>query len=231
MTNRLQPKRGTADNYYAVPLLSNSGLSAFRAKLLGEPTFSVAEATLRKGQLVHLATYQPREFERSPEFVSLLPGQVGTAQNRAVINECLKLSGIARSTPLLKMLLRNPAAIVEEDIYCLLNKVPFKIKPDLRIPNHINDLKTTACRTRDEFIACFEQYGYWRQAWLYMEGTGCKNFTFLGVSKTVVGNTFLVSSKDFKKEIREAGKEALELIRLYLERHPDYVSKSLKLFK
>lgn len=234
MTNNLLTLRKPAD-YYSLPLLSNSGIAAFEAKLHELPAFSVSQQTLRKGQLVHLATYQPEDFQKCPEVLGYANSEAQIQANWKLLGEVRNLSDIAKATPIIKTYLGHKKAQFEQDIFCLIQlpdgrKVPVKIKPDAMIPGHINDLKTTACSTREQFLEKFIEYKYFRQAWLYMTGTGCKNFTFLGVSKTKLGTTFLVDMKDHKKEVKEAGEVVLDLIRCYLERHPDYIRKSMLLF-
>jgi hypothetical protein len=218
-------------DYYTVDLLSNSGLSKFEAKIYDLPGFNVNPATLRKGSLTHLATYQQEEFFKESEAIDFLLHK--SPSNDTLVREVLRLSEVARNTPMVQYFLKNAATIYEQDFYCLINGIPFKVKPDAMLQiraGFINDLKTTACRTREEFLSKFEEYKYWRQAWLYLKGTGCANFSFLGVSKTRPGTTFLVDVKNHKKEMKEAGEEALELLDMYVKLHPNYISNSLKLF-
>lgn len=224
-------------DYYAVDLLSNSGLTQFNAKIYDLPGMTASPATLRKGQLLHHACYEEDVFQATPEAKMFVDGRGVTADelkaNDDMIRHVLALSKVAKNTPMLQYFLKHKAAQFEKDFYCLINGVPFKVKPDAMIQEksgYINDLKSTACKTREDFIDACTNYNYWRQAWLYLTGTGCKHFSFLGVSKSAVGKTFLVDVKNHKKEMKEAGEEALELIAMYCKLHPNYISKSLKLF-
>lgn len=217
-------------DYYSLPLISNSGLSQFYAKLFELPAFSVSAATLRKGQLVHQATYEEGEFHCCPEFTAYCKKEAD-GKTESLIWEVERLAAIARSSPIIAFYLKHKLAQFEVDWFALIDGVPVKVKPDAMIPNHLNDLKTTACQSRDEFISYFDEYGYFRQAAMYLEATGCKNFTFLGVSKTRLGNTFLVDVKDFKKQMKDAREEVHERIRLYVKHNPKYIQESLKLFK
>jgi hypothetical protein len=200
-------------NYYEVPVLNNSGLSAFRNKLLGLPSFNVSEATLRKGQLVHLAVYQPH----------LLPAEETTG-------EILKLAAYAMKCRVLQSFITDKATVFEEDIYALWqDRIPVKVKPDARKGNSGHDLKTTATKSRLDFLDKFEEYGYWRQAYFYRTVTGCKNYFFTGISK-VNFTSFLVDVSQFKPQMKQAKAEVHELIKLYEEQYPSYPLTARKLF-
>jgi hypothetical protein len=207
----------TPADYYSVPVLNNSGLSDFRNKLLGLPSFNVSPKTLRTGSLVHAAVYQPHVFNEAP------------AAERT--NEIYKLASCARTCRVLQSFLKHPKVLFEQDVYALWGgKVPVKVKPDAYIPGVMgHDLKTTATRTKAEFVAKFDEYGYWRQAGFYMAGTGCKHYFFTGVSKAN-GNTFLVDVSQYKAEMKQARVELAELIRLYVEHYPKYIPNAKKLF-
>jgi hypothetical protein len=200
-------------DYYDVPVLNNSGLSQFRAKLLGLPSFNVSEATLRKGQLVHLAVYQPL----------LLPAE-------ELSSEITKLAVYAKKCRTLQAFLSDPRTVYEQDTYALWEgKVPVKVKPDARLPIMGHDLKTTACKTRLDFLDKFGEYGYWRQAYFYRTVTGCKHYFFTGISKANF-NTFLVDVSQFKVEMKQAKEEVHELIKLYVQQYPKYPQTALQLF-
>lgn len=201
-------------DYYQVPVLNNSGLSAFRNKLLGLPTFKVSEATLRKGQLVHLAVYQPH----------LLPAEETTS-------EILKLAAYAMKCKVLGKFITDSRTVFEEDIYALWEgKIPVKVKPDARLIKDGHDLKTTATKTRLDFLDKFSEYGYWRQAYFYRTVTGCKHYFFTGISK-VNFNTFLIDVSQYKAEMKQAKEEVHELIKLYVQQYPSYPITSRALFE
>jgi hypothetical protein len=203
----------TPTDYYQVPVLNNSGLSAFRNKLLGLPSFNVSEATLRKGQLVHLAVYQPE----------LLPMQEGVA-------EILKLAAYAMKCRVLQSFITDPKTVFEQDVYALWeDRIPVKVKPDARRGNAGHDLKTTATKTRLDFLDKFDEYGYWRQAYFYRTVTGCKHYFFTGISK-VNFNTFLIDVSQHKAEMKQAKEEVHELIKLYVQQYKSYPTESRKLF-
>jgi hypothetical protein len=207
----------TPTDYYQLPVLNNSGLSEFRNKLFGLPSFNVSEKTLRTGQLVHLAVYQPHLF-----------ASVGAAERT---NDIYKLASCARKCNVLQSFLKNPKTLFEADIYSLWNDlVPIKVKPDAHVPKlYGHDLKTTATKTRLDFLDKFTEYGYWRQAYFYGTATGCKNYFFTGVSKAN-GSTFLVDVSQHKAEMKQAKIEVEELIKMYIEQYPKYIPQARKLF-
>jgi hypothetical protein len=204
-------------DYYQVPVLNNSGLSDFRNKLFGLPSFNVGAQTLRTGQLVHLAVYQPHLFN-----------QMAAAERT---NDIYKLASCARKCSVLQTFLKNPKTLYEQDIYALWDGlVPVKVKPDAHVPKlYGHDLKTTATKTKAEFVEKFEQYGYWRQAAFYSAVTGCKGYFFTGVSKAN-GNTFLIDVSQYKAQMKQGKIEVAELIRLYVEQYPKYIPKARTLF-
>lgn len=204
-------------DYYSVPVLNNGGLNAFKAKLLGLPGFSVAPSTLRTGQLVHLAVYQPALF-------ALVPSEERT-------NAIYRIAANAKKCKVLQSFLRHPKVRFEEDVYALWNdEIPVKVKPDAYVPTKYgHDLKTTACKSKAAFLEAAVAYGYFRQVAFYAPVIGVKEYYLTGVSKNT-GETFVLDMFRYKALMKEARAEVVELIRLFVAYHPKYISTALPLF-
>ena len=66
------------------------------------------------------------------------------------------------------------------------------------------DLKTTSCKTINQFIKSMVEYGYFRQAVLYIWAEGLKMFFFIAVTKTHTPQVFIVAVNNFKEEMKNA---------------------------
>lgn len=225
---------GVAD-YFAAPVLSNSRLKG--AILIASPE------TLRTGQLLHLAVYEPQLFSSSPEAVrfqtnGLPPVDKATARQISLV---LGMATAARANPLVSHFLASPAAVFEREIYALLTAVPglpnkttipFRMKADgllytcpaLLQCKAAQDLKSTACKTKAAFLATFDEYGYWMQAHIYKLITGAKKFYFIGVSKSEPHQTFTVDTSKHPEQMAEAKRLFPLMLRRYLELNPGYLA-------
>lgn len=229
---------GVAD-YFAAPVLSNS-------RLKGE-ILKASPATLRTGQLLHAAVYEPHIFKASPEHLAYSATAVATPAARQM-QQILRLAAVARANPLISHFLASPNAIFEREIYTLLTAVPgfppavavpFRMKADgllytcpaLLKCKAVQDLKSTACKTKAAFLATFDEYGYWMQAHIYQLITGAKNFYFIGVSKSEPHQTFTVDTGDHREEMAAAKRLFPMLLRRYIETNPRYIGQAQKFVK
>lgn len=221
---------GVAD-YFAAPVLSNSRLKGAILKASPE--------TLRTGQLLHLAVYEPDAFKSSAEYVAYATTAVPTPAARQM-QLVLRMAATARGNAIVGYFLDNPAARFEQEVYALLSAVPglankvaipFRMKADSLLytcPQRLKcktaqDLKSTATRTREAFIATFDEYGYWMQAHIYQLITGAKKFYFIGVSKSEPHQTFTVDTSKHPEQMAEAKRLFPLMLRRYLEQNPDYL--------
>ena len=202
----------TTEDYFAIPRLSNSGLTAFWRELNDRPSFFAKEATLEFGRLFHLAIYEPASF--SLEMIKGFP--VGDRAKFA------RMLIAARQSPTLQAFVKHPAAVFEQSVFFDLYGVPFKMRADVMIPTRKSghDAKTTACASLDSFLSTFDDYGYWRQAEIYKQGAGLTSFFFTGISKAAGHHTFTVDVSKHADKMRQAKKEVRELISLYKAQKP-----------
>lgn len=230
ITVEVLPDLLDSENYYNYPILSNSGFTKFWIFLTGGYNFTdrIKPITLRFGQLFHTLTYTPQLLtsEDLSDINSLEP------KMKAQLNRMVEA---ARNNPTIKAFLKHRNIIFEKPVYFTINGFPLSIRPDALIPKlHGHDLKSTACTTQTAFEKSCVEYKYFRQMYLYQLGTGCKNYIITGVSKKErrdgTHETFTVDICNYSEQMKEAKIEALEMIRLYDERYPDYKEKALKLF-
>lgn len=224
---------GVAD-YFAAPVLSNSRLKGAILKASPE--------TLRTGQLLHMAVYEPDAFTSSPEHVAYATTAVATPAARQM-QQILRLAAVSRANPLVSHFLASPAAVFEREIYALLTAVPglpnktaipFRMKADgllytcpaLLQCKAAQDLKSTACKTKAAFLATFDEYGYWMQAHIYKFLTGAKKFYFIGVSKSEPHQTFTVDTSKHPEQMAEARRLFPMMLRRHLEQNPGYLEQS-----
>jgi DNA sulfur modification protein DndC len=222
-------KRPPVD-YFGAPVLSNSRLSH-------PDGLDVKESTLRLGTLVHAGVYEPAVFEASAEYKAHLAGLPGNCFNLApdtvtendkLMRHVLAMRDSALKCPVLASMLKRPEAEVELETFALLwGVIPVKVKLDLKVDKSGHDLKTTACRSRAEFVSKFDKYGYWRQAVLYKEVHGLKNFYFTGVSKSAPHDRFLVDTSQYKAEMKTAKIELENMLIAHLTKYPEYITESL----
>lgn len=231
---------GVAD-YFAAPVLSNSSLKGAILKASAD--------TLRTGQLLHLAVYEPDLFKASSEYKAF-PNTNPVAYKRMQL--VLRMADAARKNPLVSHFLEHPAAVFEKEFWVLITHipglpkntaVPFRMKADallyhtpktkgkpLPAPTYCKagqDLKSTSARTKAEFLAVFEEYGYWDQAATYQLITGARKFYFIGVTKSEPHQTFTVSVSDYPAEMKAAKARLAPRICAHLEANPDWLAKSL----
>lgn len=229
-----------APDYYAVPVLSTSAIKQVRPDYIG---MSAKPETLRFGQLLHLAVYEPHKLLGTPEFAAHHQGQPSSATRQ--INRMVQA---CRSNPLLNTLLGAKNVQYEQEIFSLLTvpgldePVPYKMKADLlqyhttKPRNPIiapvtrcklgQDLKSTSARTFEEFVAACTKFDYWLQAYAYMLVTGAKEFYFTGVTKSEPHKTFTVDVSKYPAEMAAAAKVFPMLVRRYVEQNPRYVQEA-----
>lgn len=214
------------DLYYTNPIISNSGLGSFWCKLIGTQAMKAKPETLRFGNLMHLGLYQQYEFMSSKEYVDFYSRQnIGYDKT---FRQCERMIEAGRKTPVLGGFLKNKATIYEKPYYAIINGVPVKVKPDAFIPKSRlgHDAKSTATNSLEAFLVSMKEYGYWRQAALYMDATGAKNWYFTAICKAEPHKTFIIDCSKYKAEVQQGRIEYLEFLRLYVQYHPNYLKNA-----
>lgn len=205
--------------YYSNPIISNSGLGGFYNKLTDAKAMNAKPETLFFGQLMHLGLYEAEAYANTPK---TLPAKLQA--------QCERMIAAGRKTPVLSGFLKDKRTVFEKPFYAIINGVPVKVKPDAFIPNSRlgHDAKSTAKTTLEGCLESMEEFRYWRQAALYTDATGGKNWLFTFITKSEPCKTFLVDCSKHKDKIKEGREEYQELLKLYAEMHPDYISKAKK---
>lgn len=222
----------TDEAYYKSPLLSNSECSKLYAELQGVPGMKAKAATLRTGQLLHLAIYQEPDFIATPEFRDTALGLDGASP--VTINLVQRMARAAKDKcPVLRSFLNNKTVRFEEPIAVYFANLGcyVKVKPDASTRNragkivYLHDAKSTATTSLAAFLETFKTYGYWRQAVLYMAATGAKNMFFTGISKSEPHQVWTVSAKEHKAELAAAKAELLDIIDAFLQFNKTHQAK------
>lgn len=214
----LDPVHLDPDQYYSNPIISNSGLGAFWAKLSDSSGMSAKPETLIFGQNMHLGIYEPEKLIH---------------QDTKEFRKCLRMVEAGRKTPVLSGFLKNKETVYEKPYYALIDGVPVKVKPDAFIPKSRlgHDAKSTATNSLEAFLESMKKYGYWRQAALYMDATGGRNWYFTAISKTEPHKTFIVDCKQYKAEVKQGRIEYREFLRLFVKYNPNYLKEAFNYLK
>jgi hypothetical protein len=78
---------------------------------------------------------------------------------------------------------------------------------------HGEDLKSTSCANENAFLESSRKYGYFRQAWIYMQMKKYRSFGFTGVQKSVAyPKIFRFNVQDFPHYLQEGEEQARLLI-------------------
>lgn len=181
---------------------SHSSLEVIKKALLGQKQFSGGEQYLAFGNACH-ERFLVNSFKRkvSKEEDKDLKGMVAALVKDAIVNSLMKNS------------------IREQKFYIHVNGVEMAMVLDIKQP-HLSrgaDLKTTNCKSLNEFIKKALEYGYVRQGVTYKKGAKLKSFYFIGVQKTPPYNVYLMNLADFSEEEAYAERE-LEFL-LYFYKH------------
>jgi len=91
------------------------------------------------------------------------------------------------------------------------------------------DIKTTTCRTLEDFIKKAREYGYFRQGVTYSRAANLKAFYFIGVTKEINPKIFLLHIQMFPQDIKYAEQE-LKFLLYFFKNYGNIIGepKSLK---
>jgi hypothetical protein len=151
------------------PHISNSYLSTLKRALIGEPQWFGTEAFLNFGTEHHKRALEPKELT------------VRLDKNDEL---CTGMAGSFRANPEVKKILRG--ATCEKEYNRVYRGARVLLFVDIEKPLRGWDLKGTSCENERQFIKASREYDYFRQASLYMEVCGYKEFTFIGQRKKPV---------------------------------------------
>ena len=188
-----------ADKYYrAINAYSNSRLSQIKNQLIGIQRPRPLKA-FSIGSILHQLILEP-ELAEAQDYVFLTP---------APIRHLLAAKKSAIRNRLLKRVLSNEATQVEQ-VFTWTDsktKLPCKAKVDIAYRNqrglHVIDLKSTAAKDLETFLADCKKYEYVRQAAFYLDGTGAETVTIYGIQKRA---PYRVFRKRYTKRELERGR-------------------------
>lgn len=185
-------------DYFKIKRCSNSELTQIKRELIGLPPLIASQQTLHFGKMMHTRLFEPNKYLPLVTTLSMTERLMVDV----MMKECMKSS-------MIKSFINNPQTVFEEVHLFEFESVKFKMRLDSRLFKWIGDLKTTSKPTKEEFISSFDAYGYWRQAALYMHGSGATQFTFWGITKShTKPQLWIVNTKDYPEKMEEAIEEA-----------------------
>ena len=202
--NGLTTHTGADKHYRAIKAYSNSRLSQIKNQLIGIQRPRPLKA-FSIGSILHQIILEP-ELAEVEDYVFLTP---------APIRHLLAAKKSAIRNRILKRVLRNEETEVEQ-VFTWTDaktKLPCKAKVDIVYRNqrglHVIDLKSTAAKDLDTFLADCEKYEYVRQAAFYLDGTGAKTVTIYGIQKRA---PYRVFRKRYTKRELENGRRMYRFI-------------------
>lgn len=179
---------------------SHSGLSVIFNSICGFKQFSGGEQFLTFGNALHerwLVNSYTRKVTADES--KLLLGMIKALQKHVIA--CALIKDSER----------------EQKIYDKLNGVEVAMILDIKQVRKKTgaDLKTTACKTYQDFLDSAIKYGYFRQGKTYKLGARLSHFYFIGVSKLPPHPVFILYVNDHPEEEAYAEQELKFLLYFY----------------
>ena len=117
--------------------------------------------------------------------------------------------------PVVKKLMEG--AMCEKKRKTFLNGVKVAYILDIHQKHKLRgaDLKTTSCKTFEDFVASAIAYGYIRQGETYKVAEGLKEFIFVGIQKEPPYNVYILDVSLYPEEIKYAIEELEFLLYFY----------------
>lgn len=195
---------------------SYSRLDSLRKFLLGMEQFKGGEHFLTFGSAVHELFLEGKKdtFKTLPK------------QDQRIVLEMVKS---LQAHPVVQSLMEG--GISEEKLYGHLHGVEFAYIID-RKQIHLDrgfDLKTTMCKTQQEFEEKSYSYGYPKQGYVYKTLGNLSEFYFVGIQKVWPYKVFIVStdSPRWREEERYAAKE-IEFLCYFYQNYGNFVTDKIR---
>lgn len=194
------------------PHISNSYLSTLKRALIGDPQFFGSE---------HFLTFGTEHHKRS-----LQPGEEITVLDKNEIL-CGSMSSSFRADPRVQKILRG----AETEVECsfIYRGALILLYFDIRKAVKVWDLKGTGCMDEKDFLKKSREYDYFRQAALYMQAPGVKEFEFIGQAKKLLNHPlFFLNVLDYPHLLQEGKDELDHLIDIHLVLRKHYERRKEK---
>ncbi len=183
---------------------SHSHTGRLRNDLLGIPQFFGDEIFLTFGSALHEVFLEGRfdAYNKLPPHLQIkIDKMVDKLQRHPVVKKLM--AGAVKESKQYKKLFGVLFAYILDIL-----------QPKLKIGS---DLKTTTCKTKEDCIKKGIEYGYHKQAQVYMKMENLKEFYFIFINKEAPYDIFIVSYLEFKEHLLYAESE-LEFL-LYFYKH------------
>lgn len=189
-------------NYYDRPEISNSLLNAVKRFAQGQASMTKISPYIASfGTQFHTNVLEPHLYNADLD--------------HAIISA---MGDSARNNHVMSLFLGNEHTVYEEEKYFIHERTGLacKCKIDARMGIWIADLKSTSCKTKEDFLIACEKYGYFRQAAFYLDAAKASTMFFIGVCKTDPHLTFTVQLEKHHPLIERGRTEYENLLDLYV---------------
>ena len=179
--------------YFDHPFCSNSSLTALGQELGILPSFGGdKENAYRMGSLFDAVVTEPHKID----LYQMTIAETDYTFTNEELATCKAMKKKLEENKIYQtFLLQNPN--FQKEAY--IENFPFdgftlnmRGKLDFFIAGMVVDLKSTACTSQKAFENACEQFGYYRQMWLYCKLTNVKRAMIFGVSKAKPHDVFIV---------------------------------------
>lgn len=182
---------------------SHSGLEQVKKSILGYPQFVGGEVYLVFGTTLHsqflIAGTQPTHEHHTVEEVRHLAAMLNKLRTHPIV-----CAFMVDSTREQKIFVK-----VDEVLMAMILDIEQKAKKVGA------DLKTTSCRSYEDFVEKAKEYGYFRQGHTYMVGAKLKKFYFIGIQKAPPYHIFILDVAGWPEELEYAAAELKFLLYFY----------------
>ena len=182
---------------------SYSGLEVLRKYILGIRQFQGGEHFLNFGSALHEWWLQSKKAKAWGLLDEDEQGRI------------LAMTIVLNKHVVAKKLIEGSVREVKE--YGYLNGVKLSYILDIHHPKFKRgaDLKTTTCQSFEDFVDKAREYGYFKQAYLYMKLAGLKEFYFIGINKFSPFKIFILNVNDYPDDMAYAEQEVNFLLYFY----------------
>lgn len=189
-------------DYRSLPRISNSDLTEFRDFLFGDSKPKPTKA-FAFGSALHELILEPNTICELPDGVDL-----------GLVQQLARLARVDRYLAWVLQFSRKETVRLWDDP---LTGLPLKSKLDLIHKGRlIVDIKSTSCRTFDEWLRSAEKYEYDRQAAFYLDAVDGQKFSFVIVQKQKPFNIWNVEYHTNSEFIEGGRKKYRKLLREWL---------------
>ncbi len=192
-------------NYRSLPRIANSDLTEFKRFIFGEKHYKPVNA-FAFGSTLHELILEPHKPIQPPDTVDL--------------SLCTMLARVARNDRFLWWALRfsrkESMQLWNDPVTGLALKARLDIVHKKQL---VVDIKSTSCKSYDDFLASCDRYDYDRQAAFYLDSVGARRFVFVAVQKVTPYNVWTIEHHTAGSFVESGRKKYRALLREWKRRN------------